>query len=67
MRSLIERTFAYLRNRATDNPDPEIRPAMLAQAVGENEMVALTALSILEDAGVMKAHIGLYCYGQSSH
>ncbi len=61
VRSLIERTLAYLRNRATDNPDAEIRPAMLAQAIGENEVVALTALSMLEDAGITKAHIGLYC------
>jgi hypothetical protein len=61
VQSLIKRTIAYLRQRAAENPTAQIRPAMLATAIGENEMIALTALSILQRAGITKAHLGLYC------
>ena len=61
VRSLVTRTIGYLQKRANEDPNAQIRPAMLAQAIKVNEMIALTALSILQDAGVTKAHIGLYC------
>jgi hypothetical protein len=61
VRSLIARTLAYLRKRAAEDPSAEIRPAMLSMAIGENEMIALTALNMLQKAGVTKAHVGLYC------
>jgi hypothetical protein len=61
VQSLIGKTIAYLLKRAAENPSAQVRPAMLARAIGENEMIALTALSMLEEAGVTKAHIGLYC------
>jgi|WetSurMetagenome_2_1015567.scaffolds.fasta_scaffold290399_2 hypothetical protein len=61
VKSLIRKTVAYLRKRAAEDPRAQIRPAMLAQAIGENEMVALTALDMLQNAGVTKAYIGLYC------
>jgi hypothetical protein len=61
VRSLIKKTIAYLRRRAEEDPTTQIRPAMLARAIGENEMMALTALDMLQSAGVTKAHLGLYC------
>jgi hypothetical protein len=61
VRSLIKKTVAYLRKRAQEDPTAQIRPAMLARAIGENEMLALTALDMLQSAGVTKAHLGLYC------
>jgi len=61
VRSLIKKTVAYLRKRAEEDPTAQIRPAMLARAIGENEMMALTALDMLQSAGVTKAHLGLYC------
>jgi hypothetical protein len=61
VRALISKTIAYLRRRAAEDPTAEIRPEMLARAIGENEMIALTALNILQKAGITKAHLGLYC------
>jgi hypothetical protein len=61
VRSLMQKTIVYLRRRAAEDPTAQIRPAMLAKAIGENEMIALTALNILQKAGITKAHIGLYC------
>jgi ribosomal protein S25 len=61
VRSLVEKTLAYLRKRAAENPSAQIRPSMLAQVIGENGMIALTALRILEKAGITKSHIRLYC------
>jgi hypothetical protein len=61
VRSLINKTVAYLRKRAEEDTTTQIRPAMLARAIGENEMMALTALDMLQSAGVTKAHLGLYC------
>jgi hypothetical protein len=61
VRSLIKKTIAYLQIRAAEDPTTQIRPAMLALAIGANEMIALTALDMLQSAGVTKAHIGLYC------
>jgi hypothetical protein len=61
VRSLLQKTISYLRKRSSENPAAQIRPAMLAKAIGENEMIALTALNILEKAGITEAHIGLYC------
>jgi hypothetical protein len=61
VRSLIERTVQYLRRRAAEDPAAQIRPAMLGQAIGEDDLIALTALNILRKAGVTKPHIGLYC------
>jgi hypothetical protein len=61
VRSLIKKTVAYLQRRATEDQAAQIRPAMLASAIGVNEMIALTALDMLQSAGVTKAHLGLYC------
>jgi hypothetical protein len=61
VRSLIKKTIAYLRKRAAEDPTAQIRPAMLAMAIKENEMIALTALNMLQETGVTKAHLGLYC------
>jgi hypothetical protein len=61
VRSLIKKTIDYLQRRAAEDPTAQIRPAMLAMAIGENEMIALTALNMLEKAGATKAHLGLYC------
>jgi hypothetical protein len=61
VQSLIKKTIAYLRKRAAEDPRAQIRPAMLAMAIGENEMIALTALDILQNSGITKAHLGLYC------
>jgi len=61
VRSLIKKTIAYLQRRAAEDPAAQIRPAMLASAIGVNEMIALTALDMLQSAGVTKAHLGLYC------
>jgi hypothetical protein len=61
VQSLMKKTIAYLQRRAAEDPTAQIRPEMLASAIGENEMIALTALDMLQNAGVTKAHIGLYC------
>lgn len=61
VQSLIKKTITYLQKRAAEDPTAQIRPAMLASAIGVNEMIALTALDMLQSAGVTKAHIGLYC------
>ena len=61
VQSLIKKTVAYLRKRAEEDRSAQIRPATLAMAIGENEMIALTALNMLQKAGVTKAHLGLYC------
>jgi hypothetical protein len=61
VRSLIKRTIDYLQRRAAEDPTAQIRPAILARAIGENEMIALTALNMLQKAGVTQAHLGLYC------
>jgi hypothetical protein len=61
VQSLIKKTIDYLQRRAAEDPTAQIRPAMLASAIGVNEMIALTALDMLQSAGVTKAHIGLYC------
>jgi hypothetical protein len=61
VQALLRKTIVYLRRRAEEDPSTQIRPAMLALAIGENEMLALTALDLLQSAGVTKAHMGLYC------
>lgn len=61
VRSLLQKTISYLRKRSAEDTAAQIRPAMLAKAIGENEIIALTALDILQEAGITKAHIGLYC------
>jgi hypothetical protein len=61
VQSLIKKTIAYMQKRAAEDRAAQIRPAMLAMAISENEMIALTALNILRKAGVTEAHLGLYC------
>jgi hypothetical protein len=61
VQSLIRKTITYLRKRSAEDPTAQIRPAMLALALGENEMIALTAPNMLQNAGITKEHPGLYC------
>jgi len=54
VRSLIKKTIAYLQRRATEDPAAQIRPQCSLRAIGVNEMIALTALDMLQSAGVTK-------------
>lgn len=58
LEGLIESVVAYLKTRP---PDEEIRPHIVGRAISENELAAMTALSILERQGITKHHFGVYC------
>jgi len=55
---LIGSVVAYLKTRP---PGEEVRPNIVGRAIGETELAAMTALSILEHNGITKHHFGIYC------
>jgi hypothetical protein len=55
---LIGSVVAYLKTRP---PDEEVSPNIVGRAIGETELAAMTALSILERDGITKHHFGIYC------
>jgi hypothetical protein len=48
----------YLSSRP---PGEEITPNIVGRAIGETELAAMTALTILEREGITKHHFGVYC------
>ena len=61
VKQVLRDTLHYLNRVTANDPGIEIRPAMLAQNIRESEMVALSALYLLEKAGVVTPHVGVYC------
>ena len=58
LEGLVLRVAQYLLSRSAIN---EFAAKIVGKAVGESELAALTALSILERIGVTKHHFGVYC------
>jgi hypothetical protein len=58
---LLRRTVEYLDRVTSSDPEAEVRPAMLAQKIQESEVAALSALYLLEQAGIVTPRIGVYC------
>lgn len=58
LEGLIGAVVDYLTSRP---PDEEIAPHIVGRAIGETEMAAMTALTILERDGITKHHFGVYC------
>jgi hypothetical protein len=61
VREVVRQTVEYLDRITSSDPEAEIRPAMLAQTLRENEVVAISALYLLEQAGIVAPHTGVYC------
>lgn len=58
LEALVSKTADYLASRP---PDSEFVPKIVGRAIGESELAAATALTILERQGVTKHHFGVYC------
>lgn len=58
LEALVSKAANYLASRP---PDSEFLPRIVGKAIGESELAAMTALSILEKEGVTKQHFGVYC------
>ena len=61
VREVVRQTVEYLDRITSSDPEAEIRPAMLAQVLRDNEVVAISALYLLEQAGIVTPHVGVYC------
>jgi len=55
---LLLDTAQYLASRPSDDEFPA---KIVASALSESEMAALTALSLLEERGITQHHFGVYC------
>lgn len=58
LEALVSKVAGYLASRP---PDSEFVPKIVGKAIGESELAATTALTILERQGVTKHHFGVYC------
>lgn len=58
LEALILHIAQYIQSRPAID---EFRPNIVAKAVSESELAALTGLSILERLGITKQHFGVYC------
>jgi hypothetical protein len=58
LEALVSKAADYLESRP---PDSEFVPKIVGKAIGESELAATTALTILERQGVTKHHFGVYC------
>jgi hypothetical protein len=55
---LVLRTAQYLSSKPSTE---EFVPKVVGAALSESELVAMTALSLLEKMGITKHHFGVYC------
>jgi hypothetical protein len=58
LREIVSRALAFLQTQPTDQ---EFRPKIVAKAIGEPTAVALMALGILRDQGLLEEHYGVHC------